>query len=202
MESVLIRMSSLFSDEGWLPEGAIELDLRHLQGTTCYCEKAAEAVIEESFKDLPVNALHWIDGGDFHYLSEIWMRSLDKAFQLILIDNHPDDQKPSFDDDLLSCGGWVAHARKNNCMMRPCADQVYLSIDLDWLSPDFARTNWDQGDGTIDGLMQLVREKTEGKTIAGVDICGGITSAQGGSAHDFTINRKTRDALLGFFRAI
>jgi hypothetical protein len=79
---------------------------------------------------------------------------------------------------------------------------LYISIDLDWLSQDFARTNWNQGIGTLDGLMEILREAVAGNRIAGVDICGGITSAQGGKAEDFAVNRRTRDALQLFFAGI
>lgn len=195
-------MSSLFSDENWSPEGASHLDLTRLEGTTCYCDADAEKAIEGAFKQLPVNILHWIDGGDYHYLTELWMRRLSAPARLLLIDNHPDDQEPSFGADILSCGGWVAHSRRTNPLIRDDAERLYISIDLDWLSPDYARTNWNQGDGTLDGLMEILREAVAGNRIAGVDICGGITSAQGGKAEDFSVNRRTRDALQFFFAGI
>ena len=194
-----MHMSSLFSDEGWSPEGAVAVDLRYIEGTTCYCDATAEKAIEDALKPLPINALHWIDGGDFHYLSNIWMRRIERPFQLLLIDNHPDDQQPAFNADIMSCGGWVAHARKNNSMLQTEAELVYVSIDLDWLTPDYARTNWDQGTGSLEELFQLLTEQLAGKRLAGVDICGGITSLQGGTAEDFAINRRTRNALLQFF---
>ncbi len=195
-------MSSLFSDENWSPEGASHLDLTRLEGTTCYCDADAEKAIEEAFKQLPVNILHWIDGGDYHYLTELWMRRLSAPARLLLIDNHPDDQEPSIGGDILSCGGWVAHSKRTNPLIREDAEQLYISIDLDWLSQDFARTNWNQGIGTLDGLMEILREAVAGNRIAGVDICGGITSAQGGTAADFAVNRRTRDALQLFFAGI
>lgn len=194
-------MSSVFFDEGWSPEDALELDLRQLEGTSCYCDKEAEAAIEEAFKALPLRALHWIDGGDFHYLSELWMRKLKESAKLLLIDNHPDDQEPSFGGDILSCGGWVAHAKRTNPMIRDTSDLLYVSIDLDWLSTDYARTNWNQGTASIRDLTDLLDRELAGKRIAGVDICGGISSAQGGKAEDFAINRRTRSILLDYFKA-
>ena len=199
MKSVLVHMSSLFSDEGWSPEGAIEVDLRHLEGTTCYCDKTAEAMIEKAFESLPLNALHWIDGGDYHYLTDIWLRRITEPTRLVLIDNHPDDQPPAFGDALLSCGGWVSHSRSRNPLLDDSSDLLYLSIDLDWLSRDYARTNWNQGDAALQDLFDRITAATEGKTITAVDICGGITAEQGGSAEDFAINCRTRSALQEFF---
>ena len=201
MKSVLVYMSSLFSDEGWSPEGAVSVDLRHLEGTTCYCDASAEREIIKALGTLPLNALHWIDGGDFHYLSDIWMRRLDHPVKLVLFDNHPDDQEPAFDGKMLSCGGWVAHSRRFNPMLKDDADDVWLSIDLDYLSRDYARTNWNQGDASLEDLLQRISAAIEGKCLAGVDICGGITSAQGACAEDYAINLRTRKALEDFFRA-
>ena len=192
-------MSSLFYDENWSPEGAISLDLRNLEGTTCYCDASAEAIIVEAFKSLPLNALHWIDGGDYHYLSDIWMRRLEAPARLVLFDNHPDDQEPAFEGGILSCGGWVAHTRRTNPMVRDDSERIWLSIDLDYLSRDFARTNWDQGNASIQDLFEGITTAIEGKKLAGVDICGGITAAKGARAEDYAINLKTRKALQDFF---
>ena len=199
MKSLLVHMSSLFADEEWSPEGALHLDLTALEGTTCYCDAAAEKAIESAFKSLPVNALHWIDGGDYHYLTDIWLRFLKEPAQLILFDHHPDDQDPSLGGDILSCGGWVAHSRRCNPHMVEESDSVYLSIDLDYLSPEYARTNWDQGTASLQELLAGIDAALAGKHLVGVDICGGITSAQKGTAEDFAINRRTRDILQKYF---
>ena len=192
-------MSSLFSDEEWSPEGALHLDLQHLEGTQCYCDTDAESAIIQAFKPYPAEMLHWIDGGDFHYLSDIWLRKLTRPAALVLFDHHPDDQPPAFGSNLLSCGGWVAHSRVNNPLLDDSAEDVYLSIDLDYLSRDYARTNWDQGNAGLDQLLAELGAALSGRKLIGADICGGITSAQGGFAEDFYINRKTRNALLDYF---
>jgi len=198
----LMHMSSLFFDENWSPEDASILDLSYLEGTACYCDPEAEKIICNAIKPLNINALHWIDGGDFHYLTELWMRKLSEPAKLILIDNHPDDQEPSFGEDILSCGGWVSHAKRHNPLLCDDAEQVYISIDIDWFSTEYARTNWNQGNGCPKMLVDILKKETAGKKIAGVDICGGITSAQGGTAEDFSINRRLRNELLRIIEEI
>ena len=195
-------MSSLYSDEAWAPDGALNVDLRQLEGTTCYCDSPSEQAICDALKNLPLNALHWIDGGDYHYLSDIWLRRLTEPTRLVLIDNHPDDQEPAFGDSLLSCGGWVAHARRSNPLLDDSSNLIYLSIDLDWLSRDYARTNWNQGSASLEELLSGIDSILHGNKLVGVDICGGITSSQGGTAEDFAINRRTRNALLQYFSSI
>ena len=195
-------MSGMFPDEGWSPVNALVTDLRHLDGTTCYCSSESQTAISQAIKHLPLQAVHWIDGGDYHYLSTLWMERLQEKTELLLIDNHPDDQPPAFGDGLLSCGGWVAYSRQHNPMLVPHSENIYISIDLDYLSSDFARTNWNQGNATLKELLSMLDNRVAGKKIVGVDICGGISAMQGGTEEDFAINRRTRNTLLEYFKAL
>ncbi|MBP5566439.1 MAG: hypothetical protein J6X57_02990, partial [Bacteroidales bacterium] len=111
-------------------------------------------------------------------------------------------QEPAFGEGILSCGGWVAHSRRFNLMLSDEAEDIYLSIDLDYLSRDYARTNWNQGEASLQELLDGITSAIKSKRIAGVDICGGISSAQGACAEDYAINLKTRSALQDFFKSI
>ena len=83
--------------------------------------------------------------------------------------------------------------------MREDAADAYISIDLDLLSRDYARTNWDQGETTLEDLLGRLDGIAHRYRIAGADICGGITKAQGGTPEDFAVNRSTRQALFEYF---
>lgn len=194
-----MHMSGLFYDESWSPDGALQTDFSELTGITCYCDQDAEHKLEDSIRTLPLKAIHWIDTGDFHYLSALWLRRLERPARLFLFDNHPDDQEPAFGGGLLSCGSWVAEVRKNNPMVRDDAEDAYISIDLDCLSTEFARTDWDQGNMHLQELLSSLDRIRGQYGLAGVDICGGITRAQGGSDGDFAVNRRTRQVLLDYF---
>lgn len=197
-----MHMSSLFSDENWSPEGAVVLDFRDLAGTACYCSPEAERSIRQAIAHQPLNAVHWIDSGDYHYLSALWLRRLQEPARLFLFDNHPDDQQGAFGPGMLSCGSWVAEVRSNNPMVRDDAPMAYISIDLDYLSPDYARTDWDQGEASLQQLLDRLEDIRSLYGITGVDICGGITLSQGGRAEDFAVNRRTRQALQDYFTEV
>ncbi len=198
MRHILTKFSSMFDDEDWLPaEGCEILDFRSLEGTGGYCDPEAEKHILSIISGCPLNAVHWIDSGDYHYMTALWLRNLKSPSGLVLFDNHPDDQPDAFGSDILSCGSWMLEARRNP-MVKEDSERVYLSIDLDVLSPDYARTNWDQGSMSLEELFGQIRKALQGKTLAGVDICGGITIAQGASAEDLGINRRCRYAIEGF----
>ena len=182
----------------------INSEFGELEGTCCYCSGESAAQIREAIAALPLSAIHLIGTGDYHYISLFWLERIEEPFELILFDNHPDDQQTAFGSDILSCGSWVAEARslpfcRGIRWVRGLEDlsdynpdyPVYISIDLDVLSTDFARTDWDQGDMTLDELCEALDDLNASCRIIGADICGGITEAQGGTETDFEINLNT-----------
>lgn len=210
--TVMTLLSDIYDEEGFSLEGAVKLDFTTLPGTECYCDLDALRAIRERIAPLPARALHWIDGGDYHYLSKLWMEKLETPFTLVLLDHHSDDQPGAFGSDLLSCGGWVAASMRDNPFHRhtvwiqapedplPTLDgPVYLSIDKDVLSPDYARTNWDQGTMTLEELKDRIRQIADAAPILGIDVCGGLSVSKGARPEDLALNRKTDEDLQAFF---
>lgn len=68
--------------------------------------------------------------------------------------------------------------------------KLYISIDKDVLSKEFASTDWDQGDMTLDTLLSLIKAcmNLPHKGLIGVDICGGIPESKGGTPKDASLN--------------
>ncbi|WP_158589467.1 arginase family protein [Butyrivibrio sp. CB08] len=60
--------------------------------------------------------LHFIDNGNFHYMSSIYLSQVKEPFSLIVLDHHPDMQRPMF--DILSCGGWIVDVLDHNEFVR------------------------------------------------------------------------------------
>ena len=193
----------------------IKTDFSALEGTNCYCSAESAERIRREIVPLPVGAFHLIGTGDYHYQTLFWLERLREPFCLVLFDNHPDDQAGAFGGELISCGGWVALARKLPMLQKdvwirsaarfPALDAlpelpVYLSIDLDVLSADYARTDWDQGTMTLPELEGALRRLTERRRLLGVDLCGGNTLQKGASPEDLALNAGTGEALYGIFR--
>ena len=195
---------------------AVNSDFSDLDGTCCYCSAESAGRIRTSIAALPLRALHLLGTGDYHYVSLFYLERVSEPFLLLLFDNHPDDQPCAFGGDLLSCGSWVADAVKlpelrtvshirNSGDLKSLAEgglPVYLSIDLDVLSEDYVRTNWDQGTMRLDELLALLGRVASCRRIIGADLCGGITIPQGASDHDLTLNGRAYDAVSGFFAAL
>ena len=226
--------------------------LSSLKGTNCYCDEAAAAAIRTAVAGLPVSALHWIDTGDYHYLTRFWLEKAasengDDPFALVLFDHHPDMQEPAF-GQVLSCGGWARDAfqgipnltqvllvginpdleleildlvfdgvlavtsedlrHTGDGLSQDVAEMfsllepripIYISIDRDVLTTEYARTNWDQGCMTLMQLESAVLMATRGHRLLGADICGGLNRAKGASDSDLALNLKTAKALEKLF---
>jgi len=105
------------------------INCRDIPGTNCMCDDEAIAQIKkrisekafEMTKDADENkrlaafakGIHFIDSGNYHYMSAIITEMIKEPFSLVVLDHHPDMQPPMF-GDILSCGGWVMKVIENN----------------------------------------------------------------------------------------
>lgn len=219
--------------------GGEVLDCKGMEGTSCYCDTQAQERLRAMLAPFQ-GGFHWIDSGDYHYVSKIFTDFIREDFALLLLDNHPDMQPPAF-GQVLSCGGWLADALAGNGHLRKalaigidpslrCEAEgfgemvetltseeldgageavrrllgeglpLYVSIDKDVLSPDYARTDWSQGRMTLDGLTALLRIVAESGRLAtghtgpdaarllGCDLCGCLPVSKGGGGVDGRLN--------------
>lgn len=68
---------------------------------------------------------------------------------------------------------------------------IYISADKDVLSSEYALTDWDQGNMSLDELCEFLSELSS-KEILGVDICGDSKSEPNGSDHPINQNSNMR----------
>ena len=62
--------------------------------------------------------------------------------------------------------------RKIRDMLSWTKPEVYVTIDLDVLTPPFIRTDYENGDLTLPQLLQTIRKIKQRRKIVGLDICG------------------------------
>lgn len=97
------------------------IDCSDINGTRCYLDDESKEILKERFKRIVPEGIHFIDSGNYHYLSLLMLEKIDEDFALFLFDNHPDMLKPSF-GEITSCGGWVKEAIEK----LPHLKKVYL----------------------------------------------------------------------------
>ena len=97
------------------------VEVQELPGSNCYCDEDAMNILREKLKDFKSEGIHFIDSGNYHYMSRIWLEKVQRPFRLIVFDNHTDMQPPAF-GGLLSCGGWIAASLEE----LPLLEEVFL----------------------------------------------------------------------------
>ena len=224
------------------------IDCTHIPGTSRYCDSDAEKVLSKLIAGR-YSGIHFIDSGNYHYLTKLFTDPIPYPFDLLLLDHHPDMQEPAF-AQLLSCGGWLRNMLESNRFLNKvviagidrklsslamdfpgrvtviCEDEVddvvksgifpgnndeenqtarvplYISIDKDVLSKDFASTDWDQGTMTLESLEALLKAYSAGREIIGADICGCFPESEGGTCEDASLNLDADRRILRILKGL
>ena len=132
------------------------LDCTQIAGTDCYCDDEAVKAIRGLIADAGITSacgLHFIDGGNYHYMSKIWTDMVQEPFSLVVFDHHPDMQAPRF-GGILSCGGWVLEVLKNN----PFVQSVTLIGVADHLVDEIREELSQAGDAEILDKVKFIKE--------------------------------------------
>ena len=119
---LLMNLSGTYEEQDfWREEQVTWIRLEDLSGTNCYCDEPAVRAIREKIGEFTLSGIHFIDSGNYHYMTRIWMDKAKSPFSLLVFDNHTDMQPPAF-GGLLSCGGWIADALESVKLL----DHVFL----------------------------------------------------------------------------
>lgn len=106
-------------------------DCTRIDGTDCYCDDEAQAILRKQIEfsktpalqqaqgpsSISTPGIHFFDNGNYHYMSKLWTDSIRESFDLVVFDHHPDMQPPRF-EGILSCGGWIKEVLDNNKFMQ------------------------------------------------------------------------------------
>ena len=96
---------------------AEELDCTAMTGTDCYCDDFAAENLQHLMEQHKLTDIHFIDSGNYHYVSKLWTDRIQQPFALVVLDHHTDMQPPAF-GDILSCGGWIRAALEQNANLK------------------------------------------------------------------------------------
>ncbi len=120
---ILMNFSGIYEqEEFWRGKSAVWVDVRGLPGSSCYCDDDAGEILMKKTEDLSPGGIHFLDSGNYHYMTFFWLQKIRQPFRLLVFDNHTDMQPPAF-GDILSCGGWIEAALNR----LPCLKQVILA---------------------------------------------------------------------------
>ena len=109
---IIMNFSGIYKQQQFWQTGEEQrniswVEVQELPGSNCYCDGDAMETLRQKLEEFDADGIHFIDSGNYHYMSRIWLEKLKVPFRLVVFDNHTDMQPPAF-GGLLSCGGWVA----------------------------------------------------------------------------------------------
>ena len=102
--------------------GSVYMDFRNLAGTDGYCSEEAASILRREIRQEGYGGIHFLDSGNYHYLTKFFLEQIREPFQLAVFDHHTDMQPPAL-LPLLSCGSWLLDTLKENRFLK----KVYLA---------------------------------------------------------------------------
>ena len=184
MNNLILDFSHVYCDEKIPDRNKMHwIDCSDITECDLYCSGCAADEIWARIKPYGINGIHFLDSGNYHYVTGIITDRIDEDFVLVVFDHHTDMQKPMI-DNMISCGDWAGQTLENNPYLKqlvligPPEDDieqilpVYISIDKDVLSLKYSETNWSQGMMSLPVLENILSYFMQNDRIIGIDICG------------------------------
>lgn len=134
---VIMNFTHVYEQEHFIGNQRFSwVDCTDLQGTDCYLDSDTQSELVKRIKPFSAHGIHFIDSGNYHYLSKLWTDKLTEPFSLIVFDHHPDMQ-PSLFEGLMSCGCWVKSVIDTNPWLRKvviigAADKLIQQVPEDY----------------------------------------------------------------------
>lgn len=138
-ETVITNFSGIYKNQNFYKNYAEEeiswTELSDLSGCNCYCDAEASDRIRKEIQAFTGKGLHFIDSGNYHYMTRLWLEKLQIPFRLLVFDNHTDMQPPAF-GGLLSCGGWIAASLEELLLLQEVIlvgpdEEAYTQVEPD-----------------------------------------------------------------------
>ena len=113
-ENFILDFTHIYIDENIeQTENIVRIDCSDILETDLYCTRKGEAEIQKRIENFSINGVHFIDSGNYHYITKIMTDKINKKFSLVLYDHHTDMQKPMV-EGMTSCGDWAAQVIEQN----------------------------------------------------------------------------------------
>ena len=117
-ENLILDFTHVYCDEDIKDIDRLRyIDCSDIQETDMYCSKNAYEKIWGRIEPYGIQGIHYIDSGNYHYISKIITDHIDEPFGLVMYDHHTDMQMPMV-PEMMSCGDWAGQALSQNKNLR------------------------------------------------------------------------------------
>lgn len=143
----------------------LHIDCSDISGSDLYCTKEAEKKIKQRIDEHGIHGIHFIDSGNYHYITKFMTDKIQKKFSLVLYDHHTDMQE-SMIEGMTSCGDWAGQVLEQN-------ENLVQLILVGAKEKDIKQLHLkNQGHMSLRMLKDLLKFFLKDKKIIGVDLCG------------------------------
>lgn len=106
-KTVIMNFSGIYEEETFYKDREVcWIDCRDMSGVNGYCSDDAQEEIKKRIQDYDYRGIHFLDSGNYHYLSKFWLEKIEEPYSLVVFDHHTDMQESAF-FGMLSCGSWI-----------------------------------------------------------------------------------------------
>lgn len=112
VRNLIFDFSGVYEQES-VRDSFLTLDCTHMDGSQLYCSKQAEEKIKKMIHEYGIHGIHFLDSGDYHYITKFMTDEIRFPFSLVMFDHHTDMQE-SLVEGMTSCGSWAAEVIKQN----------------------------------------------------------------------------------------
>lgn len=117
-ENMILDFTHIYRDEDIKDIDRFRyIDCSDIQETDMYCSKNAYEKIWGRIEPYGIQGIHYIDSGNYHYITKIITDHITEPFGLVMYDHHTDMQIPMV-PEMMSCGDWAGQTLIQNENLR------------------------------------------------------------------------------------
>lgn len=153
-KTVIMNFSGIYEEENFYQGKEVcWLDCKDIPGVNGYCSDDAQEEIRKRIQVYDYRGIHFLDSGNYHYLSKFWLEKIEEPYSLVVFDHHTDMQESAF-FGMLSCGSWIKEVLEEH----PYIKEVCV------VGPPKAAT--EQSESNLDGrVVFLTQEELKAGTL-------------------------------------
>lgn len=87
---VLCFSQTYLGQERFLRKNPRLLDFSSVPGTSCYLDEEARQILRGALVKEGYQGIHFLDSGNYHYVTLLFIEQIQEPFRLLVFDNHTD----------------------------------------------------------------------------------------------------------------